>query len=199
MEIKSYSLGPFQTNCYILSKKDEVIIIDPSAKGEKLAEGIGDQKKVLAILLTHGHFDHFGGAQVLLDRFNCPVYIHKDDQEMLIDPKLNYSYPQSITLDTTVELLEPGNLTIGSFSISVFHTPGHSLGSCSFLIENNFFCGDVLFKDSIGRTDLIGGNQRELMKSLKFIKSFSDNLSIYPGHGPKTTLNQEKISNPFLK
>jgi hydroxyacylglutathione hydrolase len=199
MEVKSFALGPYQTNCYVLTQGNQVIIIDPSAKGEVIAKSIDSDKEVLAILLTHGHFDHFGGAQYLLDHFKCPIYIHEDDVELLEDPQKNYSMELNLTLKKDVLILNEGIMQIGPFMISVLHTPGHSEGSVSFHIEDALFAGDLIFKMSIGRTDLYGGNERQMMKSLKIIKTFSDNLIIYPGHGPKTTLDFEKKYNPFLK
>jgi hydroxyacylglutathione hydrolase len=199
MEVKSFALGPYQTNCYVLTQGNQVIIIDPSAKGEVIAKSIDSDKEVLAILLTHGHFDHFGGAQYLLDHFKCPIYIHEDDVELLEDPQKNYSMELNLTLKKDVLILNEGMMQIGPFMISVLHTPGHSEGSVSFHIEDALFAGDLIFKMSIGRTDLYGGNERQMMKSLKMIKTFSDNLIIYPGHGPKTTLDFEKKYNPFLK
>lgn len=199
MEVKSFSLGPYQTNCYVVSQDNQVIIIDPSAKGELIAKSIDSDKKVLAILLTHGHFDHFGGAQYLLDHFKCPIYIHEDDVELLEDPQKNYSMELNMTLKNDVLILQEGMMQIGPFMISILHTPGHSEGSVSFHIEDALFAGDLIFKMSIGRTDLYGGNERQMMKSLKMIKTFSENLTIYPGHGPKTTLDFEKKYNPFLK
>ena len=199
MEVKSFALGPYQTNCYVLTQGNQVIIIDPSAKGEVIAKSIDTDKEVLAILLTHGHFDHFGGAQYLLDHFKCPIYIHEDDVELLEDPQKNYSMELNLTLKKDVLILNEGMMQIGPFMISVLHTPGHSEGSVSFHIEDALFAGDLIFKMSIGRTDLYGGNERQMMKSLKMIKTFSDNLTIYPGHGPKTTLDFEKKYNPFLR
>lgn len=199
MEVKSFALGTYQTNCYVLTQGNQVIIIDPSAKGEVIAKSIDADKEVLAILLTHGHFDHFGGAQYLLDRYKCPIYIHEDDIELLEDPEKNYSMQLNITLKKDVLILNEGMMQIGPFVISVLHTPGHSEGSVSFHIEDALFAGDLIFKMSIGRTDLYGGNERQMMKSLKMIKTFSNNLIIYPGHGPKTTLDFEKKYNPFLQ
>lgn len=198
MNIKQYALGPYQTNCYILTQGDEVLIIDPSAKGDYIASQIDPSKKVVAIVLTHGHFDHFGGAQVLLDRYHCPLYIHEDDIELIEDPMKNYSMNQNLTLKHEGHLLEEGMMSIGSFSFFVMHTPGHSPGSVSLIFDNHFFGGDLIFKMSMGRTDLYGGNERDMMKSLRQLKTLSANLTIYPGHGPITSLDYEKAHNPFL-
>ena len=198
LEIKQLPLGPYQTNCYILTKENEVIVIDPSAKGELIASHIPEDKKVLAVLLTHGHFDHFGGAQVLLDKYCCPLYIHEEDVELIEDPFKNLSMEMNMKLKDQGYRLEEGILSIGSFQFSVLHTPGHSPGSVSLHIEDVLFCGDLIFKGSIGRTDLYGSNERQMKQSLEKIKTFSQDLILYSGHGPKTTLNYEKRSNPFL-
>lgn len=199
MDIKQLPLGPYQTNCYILTKEDEVIVIDPSAKGEYISSHIPEGNKVLAIVLTHGHFDHFGGAQVLLDKYRCPLYIHEDDVDLIEDPSKNLSMQMNIKLKDQGYRLDEGMLNIGSFQFSVLHTPGHSPGSVSLHIEDMLFCGDLIFKGSIGRTDLYGSNERQMKQSLERIKTFSHDLILYSGHGPKTTLDHEKRSNPFLK
>lgn len=198
MDIKTLSLGPFQTNCYIVSEGHETLIIDPSAKGELIAQSIEPDQTVLAILLTHGHFDHFGGAEFLSKHFDCPVYIHVDDAEMLEDPKKNYSMQRNLRLSERVVTIEDGILRIGSYLISVIHTPGHSEGSVCYHINDILFSGDLLFKTSIGRTDLYRGSQSKIIKSLQMILSMKDELTILPGHGPKTTLGYERKYNPYL-
>jgi hydroxyacylglutathione hydrolase len=199
MDVKMLTLGPYQTNCYILTQGDEVLIIDPSAKGDVIAKNIEPDKKVLAILLTHGHFDHFGGAQYLLDLYKCPFYIHEDDVELIEDPMKNYSMNQNLTLKHDGHFLEEGMMKLGGFEFFIMHTPGHSEGSVSLQFDDLLFAGDLIFKQSMGRTDLYGGNERQMFKSLKRLKTFSQNLTIYSGHGPKTTLDFEKEHNPFLK
>lgn len=198
MHIKHLTLGPYQTNCYILTQNQEVLIIDPSAKGDYIASHIDPTHTVVAIVLTHGHCDHFGGAQALLDRYHCPLYIHEADIALLEDPMKNYSMHQNITIHHNGDVLVPGIMQIGSFSFFVMHTPGHSPGSVSLLFDNHLFVGDLIFKGSMGRTDLYGGNEREMMKSLRLLKSLSANLKLYPGHGTTTHLDIEKANNPFL-
>lgn len=198
MNIKTLSLGPFQTNCYVVSEGLETLIIDPSAKGDLIAQSIEPDQHVLAILLTHGHFDHFGGAEFLSKQYNCPIYIHIDDAEMLEDPKKNYSMQRNLRLSDRVVTMDDGILRLGSFLVSVIHTPGHSEGSVCFHIHDVLFSGDLLFKTSIGRTDLYRGSQSKIMKSLQMILSLTDDLTILPGHGPKTSLGYERKYNPYL-
>lgn len=198
MHIKQLTLGPYQTNCYILTHNKEVLIIDPSARGDVIASHIDPSLKVVAIVLTHGHCDHFGGAQALLDRYQCPFYIHEADVELLEDPMKNYSMHQNVTLKHQGNVLTEGMMHLGSFSFFVMHTPGHSPGSVSLLFDNHMFVGDLIFKRSMGRTDLYGGSEREMMKSLRQLKSLSTNVILYPGHGSTTQLDDEKNSNPFL-
>jgi hydroxyacylglutathione hydrolase len=207
-KVTTYPLGPIQTNCYII--QDEIkncLIIDPGEEGTRL---ISEIKKnglnPMAILLTHGHFDHIGAVDVVRDEFNIPVYIHEVEKNTLTDPEQNGStrYP-GLPLVKNKEadflLSDEGDKNIGPFTFEVLHTPGHSPGSVTFVFHNERFAvvGDTLFNQGVGRTDLPGGNTETLLSSIhNKLLTLGDDFIIYPGHGTSTTPRYEMDMNPFL-
>lgn len=198
MKIETFPLGVYQANCYLVSQADEYLIIDPGSKPDFLISKIPAASKVLAVLLTHGHFDHFAAAEDLAKHYNVDIYVHAEDEELLNDAQKNYSDHRNVTCLQHVYPFDKPYLQLGSFKINVFHTPGHSPGSVSYLIDRHLFTGDLLFKNSIGRTDLYRGNSHEIMESLKFICSLDGDIAVYPGHGALTSLKSEKALNPFI-
>ncbi|UFJ41891.1 MBL fold metallo-hydrolase [Brevibacillus humidisoli] len=204
MKIRAFSLGSFQTNAYLLTNEQtgESIVIDPGMDPQPLLEAVSDEH-VSAILLTHAHLDHIGGLNELRNRTKAPVYIHPQEQSWLTDPNLNgsgyFGLDPIICEPAEHELADHQLLSIAGLQIRVLHTPGHSPGSCSFVIGQHCFGGDVLFAQSIGRTDLPGGNFETLMISIQDkLFELDDDTIIYPGHGPKTTIEAEKMYNPFV-
>ncbi|MCF0105490.1 MAG: MBL fold metallo-hydrolase [Holdemanella sp.] len=198
MEVTYFPLGPIQANCYILKENGHALIIDPGYRFD--ADKEFENYIVDGILLTHCHFDHIGGVDFLVKKYNCPVYIHEIEKDNLKDPALNGSsnfgmYSKQISEITPIQ---EGFLQVGNFSIEVIHCPGHSKGSCVFKIEDALFTGDVLFKESIGRTDLMGGSYKEMEQSLLKFKQMDKNYLVFPGHGPYTTLEEELKYNPYL-
>lgn len=201
-------LGPLQTNCYILSNKDgSCLIFDPGEESDKVIQYLIQKKlKPLAILLTHAHFDHIGAVDGVREKFDLPVYIHKKEEKWLSDPELNGSQffipGQTITARPAEFLItSEKELTLGEFHFKVFETPGHSPGSVSFYFEHSgiVVSGDALFQSSIGRTDLLGGNHDELLRSIhQKLLVLPEETIVLPGHGPATTIGQEMDSNPFL-
>lgn len=197
MDIKTVKVGILQTNCYILSKNGKAIIIDPGAKAERILTAIGDQK-VVAILLTHAHFDHIGAINDLLAHFTCPIYLNEEDEPLMKDPQLNYSFPKRFVVDVKT-LPYPKVLDIGDFSFEVLETPGHTEGSVCLFIEEYMFSGDTLFMQSVGRTDLRTSNPTKMKQSLRSIKAINKDYIVYPGHDESTSLRQEKLTNIYLK
>ncbi|UOQ47457.1 MBL fold metallo-hydrolase [Gracilibacillus caseinilyticus] len=208
MNVEQMPLGPLSTNCYLVVQDKEVVIIDPSGDAEQIINQI-EQLAVapVAILLTHAHFDHIGALDVVRDHYHVPVYLHTAEKDWLEDPELNGSSlfgMGEIIAKAADHLINNGDaeLQIGSFSIEVCHTPGHSPGGVAYIFHHNrlVFGGDSLFAGGIGRTDLMGGSFEQLEQSIKekFYR-LPDDYIVYPGHGPETTIKLEKESNPFVQ
>jgi glyoxylase-like metal-dependent hydrolase (beta-lactamase superfamily II) len=184
MKIASIALGLYQANCYILKSQGEAVVIDPGEEDDRLLELIGENK-VKYVLFTHCHPDHVGGGEFIKRTFNSEILFHRDE-----------SCP--IKADG---FLEDGQvLGFGNASLLVWHTPGHSKGSVIFISEESksIFTGDLIFAGSIGRVDFPGGSAKEMARSLGRVLKLDGNYTIYPGHGPKTTLEEERRGNPFL-
>lgn len=206
MELRSFSLGPLGTNCYIVYYDKKALIIDPGAEGERLIDWLSKEElEPLAILLTHAHFDHIGAVDHLRNFYHIPVYMHEAEQEWLENPALNGSelfIGNGISTTRPDYLLDQGAFSIGEFEFEVVYTPGHSPGSISFLFteENVIISGDVLFNQGIGRTDLHGGDYNLLQDTIKNkLYQLPNELIVYPGHGPQTTIGEEKLHNPFVR
>lgn len=203
MKIKTFVLGVMQTNCYIVSNdENHCMIIDPGAQGKKVAKYLEENELVLdAILLTHGHFDHIGAVDYLYDKYHCPIYIHREDIEMLTNSRLNLSYlekPFSLSAPVTPA---SEHMEISGFKICWFHLPGHCPGASMIYLEdeNVIFSGDVLFNGSIGRFDFPNSSKYDTLTSIEKIKTFNFDATLYPGHGPSSTLKSELLSNPYLQ
>ncbi len=203
---KKIILGKLATNCYILGchQTKEAVVIDPAEESITLLEIIKENRFQLKYIInTHGHADHIGGNKILKEKYLAKLLVHMLDEEMLIDPKKNYSFYTGLPIQSPPpdDYLEEGmSLFFGNYHLFIIHTPGHSPGSVSLKLDNMIFTGDTLFKDGIGRTDLPGGSMSDIKRSIKeklFI--FDGSCSVFPGHGPATTINQEVQNNPWLK
>lgn len=200
MQVETIITGAFETNTYILTIDGEHLIIDPSGKKERIITHIDGQ--VDAILLTHGHFDHIKAVDDLHEYYGCPIYMNASDAD-LVDPLLskttNTMGPFSASISSKIDFIKEGKMKIGPFSFEVVFTPGHTKGSVIYIFDDMVFTGDTLFKESVGRTDLYGGSDRELKMSLRILKELDADYLIYPGHGPSSKVAHELLYNPFLK
>ncbi len=208
LQWKQMPLGPLQTNCYILwNSNNECLVIDPGGEGDKLIQWLENQSlSPLAILLTHAHFDHIGAVDHVREIYNIPVYVHEKEAKWLLDPALNGSQLFMMTEPIRMKpadyiLTNEKNLNIGDFKLLLFETPGHSPGSISYYVQESgiVLAGDTLFMGSIGRSDLPGGNQKDLLTSIHDkLLTLPETTTVLPGHGPETSIEVEMDSNPFL-
>jgi glyoxylase-like metal-dependent hydrolase (beta-lactamase superfamily II) len=203
IEVRSLEVGPLQANCYLLKCGEDgsAAIIDPGDEARRLESAVREAGlKPEAILLTHGHIDHANAAGALKESFGCPIYIHAADRQIVESgesPVLWGLVRNHCSVDR--EVADADEITIGKTRIGVLHAPGHTGGSVCYRVGSLLFTGDVLFRGSIGRTDLPGGSDAEMMQTLKTRISVLDGQTqVYPGHGPETTIEHEKKFNPFL-
>ncbi|MHB8896591.1 MAG: MBL fold metallo-hydrolase [Candidatus Geothermincolia bacterium] len=207
--VKKIDVGMLHTNCYLVMDdgSKEGLVIDPGAEARKVtdtARQLGMTCK--AVLCTHGHIDHVGAAGKVAEALGAPLMISKADSAILegaaggVHGKIG-SMIVSRPKKGLVEYLEAGRtIEFGTWTATAVPTPGHSPGSMSFIIGDNIFCGDLVFQGSIGRTDLRGSSLEQLLASVsEYVWPLADNTTIYPGHGPATTVRAEKRSNPYLR
>lgn len=197
--IERLVLGAFATNCYLLKEEGHTLIIDPAARFERILSAIKETEKVEAILLTHGHFDHIGAVDKLQARFHCPVYLNPKDEKLARSAKLNSMGEWKAEIHCPTTPLVEGILPIGPFKLEIIEAPGHTAGSTLIRYKQHLFVGDVLFRGSIGRTDLYSASDSAMAHSLRMIKTLDENLIVYPGHDGLTTLKEELENNPFLQ
>ena len=205
LDLQKCIVGSVFTNCYFLKNKEtgEMLIIDPGDNAEKIEQKILEmQGKPVAILLTHGHYDHILAVPKLQERWKeIPVYCNaKDIPESLTEYDMGQQFP-TVRAFKNVKTIEDGQeLVIAGTEITVMETPGHTPGSVLFLTKDAIFTGDTIFQGSIGRTDFEGGNERQMMQSLRKINNLAiEDITLCPGHGDTTTLKWERAHNSYLK
>ncbi len=203
MEIKVLPLGDIQVNCYLVSTEKAALVVDPGFYSQKVEEFLKENShKERMILLTHAHFDHIGGAEQLRNKTGVNIAIGEKENAFLSDPSVNLSGLFSVSLkpfSADVLLKDEEILNIGDLKIKVIHTPGHTLGSVSYLIDDVLFSGDTLFNSSIGRTDFPTGDFAILSQSIKKLYELNSDITVLSGHGEATNLNYEKMYNPFVR
>lgn len=204
MRILRAVMNPIQTNCYILKEEGHALIFDPSADLNNNIDRIikkidGDQ--VDAICLTHGHIDHISAVDLLVAKYNCPVYIFHLEEKLLNDANMNGSlqfFNIPFILKSKINYIDEGLLKIGNFVLDVVHMPGHTGGHCVYFYQDVIFSGDLIFKGSIGRMDLATGSVSQMRNSLKKLLSYNGDYRICCGHGEETTLDFERKYNYYL-
>ena len=191
MTITILSLGMLQTNCYILSEKGRCLVIDPGAELERIRKAC-EGRRIEAILLTHGHFDHVGGVKALMEACpGLPVYVHADDTDL--GDHLGKG------LVWTDHYAEGDVLTMDSLTFRVMNTPGHTPGSVCIAVEDVLLTGDTLFAGSCGRTDFPKGSWSQMTASLRRLAAMDGSLQVLSGHGEPSTLERERDHNPYMK
>ena len=170
MIIKRLVLGPLSTNCYLIIKDNDCLIVDPADNVEIIKKELNNFNLV-GILITHYHFDHIGALEELKKHYNVPIYDYSNN-----------------------------NINVENFHFEIIHNPGHTSDSVTFYFKDEkiMFVGDFIFKETIGRTDLDTGNMLEMQVSLNMIKKYDDDIILYPGHGESTTLGYEKVNNVYF-
>ena len=194
LKIHVLPLGDYQTNCYIVHEENstDCLIIDPGYEPEIISSYLEEKGLApAAILLTHCHFDHVGAVKDLAAQYDCKVFL--DKKELAMPPMLTNG-----PLYYTDGYGDGDTLTLADIPIQVLETPGHTPGSVCLIMEDTLFSGDTLFAGSCGRTDLPCGDSRAMRDSLRRLSALSENYRVCPGHGPSSTLNREKQTNPYL-
>lgn len=205
--IRRILTGPLDVNCYIVGcpHSHEAVIIDPGGHGKKIMKSIQElDLKAVALIDTHGHFDHIGGNSYLMTHVDSlRLYLHTSDLQYLRNAREHADYWSMKFEDSPepTDLLQGGEEIIaGDLRLKIIHTPGHSPGGISIYLPGHLFTGDALFEGSIGRTDLPGGDYNLLVSSIKKkLLYLSGETIVHPGHGPETTISEERRNNPFLQ
>lgn len=198
IQIETLPVGTgFEVNCYLAENTDtqELVIVDPGADAQKIIGAVGERTPV-AVLITHGHFDHFGAADEVCARYRIPLYIHELDVPKLSDAVKNESrtFGYNVTAQTVPVAVTGGQvLTLAGMEIAVLHTPGHSKGGVCYVLPDNqgIFCGDTLFFQGYGRHDFGDGDFAELKQSLRKLMNLRPKVAAYPGHGKSTFAGKE--------
>lgn len=207
LNIERMMLGPVQTNCYVIwnTNTKEAVVIDAAYDGARIAKKLTEKGLCLkAILLTHGHFDHIMGVHELKEITGAPVYVWKEEQEVLEAASVNCSdqvgQPYTVKADSYIK--DGAELMLLDTMFRLLGTPGHTKGSACYYLEEQglLFSGDTLFEGSVGRTDLPTGSMGSLIRSIKAkLFPLPDSVKVYPGHGDETTIAYEKQYNPFCR
>ena len=216
MLVTGFPAGAFAANCYLVAPAagEECVIIDPGQDAERGIEELIDRYRLkpIAVLLTHGHIDHMWSVAPVCGAKGIPAYLHPDDRELLSDPakglsllaKQQFLGGMTFSEPDDVRALSDGEvITLGGLDFTIGHTPGHTPGSVTFRGDADdeleaLFTGDLLFAGSIGRTDLPGGDHAAILRSLARTLTLPDETVVLPGHGPQTTIGDERRTNPFL-
>jgi hydroxyacylglutathione hydrolase len=204
VEVETVVVGMLEGNCYLVKcgEGGEGVIIDPGDESDRIAAAVKAMGlEPEAILLTHGHIDHVNAAGALRRRLRSRVVCHPADRAMIEEGEvLSLWGLQREPCKVDQEVQDGDTIHVGGSELRVIHSPGHTRGSVCYMLDSLLFSGDVLFRGSIGRTDLPGGSEREMAETLRRrIAVLDPCVRVYPGHGPETTVEYERAHNPFLK
>lgn len=204
MKIIRIAIGSYQTNCYLVADEatKAAFIIDPAGDLEQIKNTIDEKAYDLKyIILTHGHGDHIGAVEGLKEAYDAVLLVHEEDAEMLRDHQLNLTFRmgEKIEIEADQTFRHNETLMVGDLELKFLHTPGHTKGSSCVLVNDTLFSGDTLFLNSIGRTDLYGGDRRQIIESIKNkLLVLPEETKVYPGHGQGTSIKNELKKNPFF-
>ncbi|MFH1010182.1 MAG: MBL fold metallo-hydrolase [bacterium] len=206
LKIQSWTVGFVETNTYLVwcSETREAALVDPGGETVRILNfAKKNELAIRYIINTHGHADHIAENGLAKERTGAPLLIHEADRQMLLNPELNFSLAFGLPVvspDADRFLREGDSIVLGKLSLSILHTPGHSPGSICLLHDKLVIAGDTLFCRSIGRTDLPGGSMQELEESIqKKLYTLPADTIVYTGHGPTTTIGEERRENPFVR
>lgn len=197
------SRDAFQSNTYVLFEQDLCVVIDPGGATPQLLALLSQRRPaVLTLIATHGHIDHVSGVADVQGQYQCPFFIDARDRELAenVEVVAGYFGVSGVKPPREISILAPGTMTFSGIPFAIIDSPGHSPGGVCFQVGSDLFVGDSLFQGSIGRTDLPGGDYEQLIRSItRNILPLQGVKTVYPGHGPTTTLEREAASNPFLR
>ena len=207
MEVQSMVLGMVRTNVYLIKNREtgELLIVDPADSPDRISRKIGEMAgRPAAILLTHGHFDHIGACEALRTKYGIGVYAEEHEKEVLesSSENLSASWDAPVTAEADHYVKDGDVLTLAGFEIHVYHTPGHTVGSCCYYFpkEKALFSGDTLFCESYGRTDLPTGSGRDMEESVRrLLREIPPETAVYTGHEMFTTIARERKYNPLAR
>ncbi len=203
LKIDILPLGDYQTNCYIVREagSQSCAVIDPGFTPERVLRFLQEKNLTVdAVLLTHGHFDHVGGVEAIVKATGCALWMSQSDWSQFKTPENLFFYPLANCDFTEVSFCEEAErITAGGVTFAVMETPGHTRGSVCYACEDALFSGDTLFAGSCGRTDLPGGDWSTIRQSLARLTQLEGDYTVYPGHGESTTLERERMYNPYMK
>lgn len=208
LKVEQYIVGAVQTNCYLVINEDtkETLIVDPGGETDRIIAAVNEEKlNPVAILLTHGHFDHASCADEVAEQFGIEIYAEEHEKETLENIALNLSHWEGRSRMRAYHadhyLKDEQEIDLAGFHIRVFHTPGHTVGGCCYYFpyHDAVFCGDTLFCGSVGRSDFEKGSASDLLRSIREkLMILPDEVTVYPGHNEITNIGTERMFNPFL-